>query len=83
MKRLILIFLCLIFVYGCTDASKTRSVLASQGFKEVNITGYNFMACSKDDFYHTGFDAISPSGQRVSGTVCERLFFKGSTIRFD
>ena len=82
MKKLIAFCICLIFVYGCTDAPKARSVLNSQGFKEVNITGYNFMACSKDDFYSTGFTATTSAGTRVSGTVCTGLF-KGSTIRFD
>ena len=82
MKRSILVCFCLIFFYGCTNDSKARSVLISQGYKDVRITGYSFMACSEDDIYSTGFNATTPSGQKVSGTVCSG-WFKGSTIRFD
>lgn len=38
---------------------------------------------SKDDFYSTGFKAISITGNKVSESVNSGLFFKGSTIRFD
>ena len=68
---------------GCVDATKATAVLQGQGYKDVQITGYNAFACSQDDFYHTGFEATAPSGQRISGTVCSGIMFKGSTIRFD
>lgn len=72
-----------VMMAGCTDGDKATSVLSAQGYKNIQITGYNPFACSQDDFYHTGFSAITPSGQQVSGTVCSGVMFKGSTIRFD
>ena len=83
MCKVIIIILAAMFVSGCTDAPKATAVLTAQGYKNIQITGYNFFACSKDDFYHTGFTAISPNGQSVSGTACQGLLFKGTTLRFD
>ena len=86
MKKLITAVMlvgCICLLSGCTDAPKATSVLTAQGYKDIQITGYNFAACSKDDFYHTGFSATSPSGQRVNGTACSGLLFKGTTLRFD
>jgi len=74
---------CICLLSGCTDASKATSVLTAQGYKEIQITGYNFFACSDDDFYHTGFSAKSPNGSSVNGTVCSGILFKGATVRFD
>lgn len=68
---------------GCTEPERATQVLAAQGYSEIQITGYDAFACSKDDTYHTGFTAKSPVGVRVKGVVCAGLMFKGSTIRFD
>lgn len=67
---------------GCTDADNATKVLSSSGFTNIEITGYNWFGCSENDFQHTGFRAIGPTGQKVEGTVCSGLFFKDSTIRF-
>lgn len=68
---------------ACTNPETATRVLTSQGFTNVQITGYSFFACSKDDFYHTGFTARSMTGTQVAGTVCEGLWFKNSTVRFE
>ena len=81
LKKLCLFLVC-ISLLGCTDPDKARSVLSSNGYKNIEITGYSYFACSKDDTYQTGFTAISPSGQRITGTVCSGIL-KGSTIRFE
>lgn len=82
MKRL-LIIAALAALAACTDPSTATRVLEDQGYTSVQMTGYNFMACSKDDTFHTGFTAKSPNGRQVSGTVCAGAFFKNSTIRFE
>lgn len=82
MKKYFIILILLIVVSSCTNQSSTERILQAQGYTDIKMTGYSFFACSKDDFYHTGFIAKSPSGRTVEGTVCEGLFFKGSTIRF-
>ena len=82
MKKLLLASLVVSLLTACTNPQKAEKVLTSQGYKDIKITGYNFAACSKDDWYHTGFTAISPNGSLVEGTVCEGLLFKGSTVRF-
>lgn len=72
-----------LMMMGCTDAEHAITVLKQQGYKNIQMTGYDFFACSKDDFYHTGFRATTRDNDVVNGTVCAGIFFKGSTIRFD
>lgn len=57
-------------------------VLELQGFTEVETTGWRMFGCGKDDQYVTGFEANAPSGDAVSGVVCDG-WFKGATIRID
>jgi hypothetical protein len=78
----IIILCAALFLCACTNPSSATRVLTENGYTNIQITGYNFFACSQDDFYHTGFIATSYIGQRITGTVCEGMFFKNSTIRF-
>lgn len=71
------------FLAGCTQPDKSRALLEANGYKSVEITGYNFFSCSEDDTFSTGFKAVGPTGQPVEGAVCAGWFFKGATIRFD
>ena len=65
---------------GVTDPDAARMILARDGMTKIEMTGYVFLGCSKDDWYHTGFRAVK-NGQPVNGVVCAG-FFKGSTIRY-
>ena len=76
------VYLLLILSGSCCKPEEAKALLESQGFTQVEITGYRWLMCSEDDAFSDGFVAISAAGQRVSGAVC-RGFFKGSTIRFD
>jgi len=77
--------ICLLFatLIGCTNQNDAVNALQDAGFTNIQLTGYNFFACSKDDTYSTGFIAINPQGRVVKGTVCSGLIFKNSTIRFN
>lgn len=68
---------------GCTDADNAIRVLDANGYEQIQITGYNWFSCGKDDFQHTGFTVVGPTGKKVEGTVCSGLLFKNSTIRFE
>lgn len=82
MKRLLIV--AAILVSGCcTDPQNATRILEENGYSDVQITGYNWAACSDDDTYHTGFTATAPGGRKVRGTVCAGVFFKNSTIRFE
>lgn len=81
MKKMMLLLM-VVLLLGCTNPQKAKEVLEADGYTNVQITGYVLFACSKDDFYHTGFVA-QKNGRSVKGTVCEGFLFKGSTIRFD
>lgn len=79
--KLITTLCVLLIITGCTDKENAERILKNDGFTHISVTGYNFFACSKDDFQHTGF--IAKKGENtVEGTVCSGLFFKNSTIRF-
>lgn len=73
---------CSLLLASCTNPKGARKTLDGAGFSNVQITGYKWFACSKDDFYHTGFKAVGPTGKTVEGCVCEGLFIKNSTIRY-
>jgi len=83
MKKIILMLFAIFIVANCTDNDTALRVLESNGYSNVQFTGYKFFGCSKDDTYHTGFIAVSPNNKPVEGTVCGGLFFKNSTIRFE
>lgn len=78
----IILLLAVLALVGCTDGDQAKRVLGAQGFTKINLTGYNFFACGKDDLYHTGFTAKSPIGVSIEGTVCSGMLFKNATIRF-
>lgn len=81
MRILIALLVGLVFV-GCTSPKDTTNALTNAGFKDIEITGYNHFSCGSDDTFRTGFKAIGPTGNTVTGTVCSG-WFKGATIRFD
>ena len=72
----------LILVIGCTNVDKTVQTLKSSGYSDIQIKGYAWFACGKDDTYATNFSAKNPLGRTVSGVVCCGLVFKGCTVRF-
>ena len=82
MRKILLSVSLLVALSGCTSKSDTERALAGAGYTDVQITGYRFFGCRKDDMFHTGFSATGPTGQKVSGVVCS-AFLKGSTIRID
>lgn len=79
--KLVLAILMLIALSGCTDTATAKRTLEASGFKNVQITGWEPFACSKDDSISTGFIATAPNGSTVKGAVCSGLVFKNSTIR--
>ncbi len=72
-----------VFIGGCVDQETALRVLSSNGYTNIQITGYSPFSCSEDDFNSTGFIATSPSGQKVRGAVCTGILFKNATIRFE
>jgi hypothetical protein len=66
---------------ACTDAQGATQVLADEGYRDIQITGYSPFGCSDDDEVRTSFIALGQDGYRVRGAVCEGLLFKGATVR--
>ena len=82
MKKPLLIAVILL-LNACTKADDIRKYAEEQGWKSYTVTGYRWLACSKDDFYHTGFTAVTRDGKTVTGVICSGAFFKGATMRLD
>lgn len=80
--RLLIALLVGLVLVGCTSAKDATKALTSAGFKDIEITGYDYLACSDDDTFRTGFKAVGPTGKHVEGAVCSG-WFKGATIRFE
>jgi hypothetical protein len=80
---LIIILIFSIFFCDFTDAEGTTRLLQTEGYTDIEITGYRWGMKSLDDHYCTGFTAKNPSGSIVSGAVTKGIMAKGSTMRFD
>jgi hypothetical protein len=68
---------------GCTRPEGAKRVLEGAGYTNVTAGGFGWLSCHKDDWFRTKFVATGPTGNPVSGCVCEGLLFKNSTIRFE
>ena len=78
-KIMVLLFLTLA---GCfTDSGEAMRTLDNQGFRDIQVGGSDFFACSKGDKTGISFTATNSNGKRVSGTVCCGVF-KSCTVRW-
>lgn len=82
MKKMLIYFLVVLILSGCTNNDDTVKTLRQAGYTNIQTHGYAFFACSKDDFSATEFTAITQNGVQASGAVCCGLIFKNCTIRF-
>ena len=80
---LIAAVLSVVILSGCTDEKNAQRVLTANGFTDIQMTGYAWLACSEKDTFATGFTAKGPTGIPVKGAVCSGALFKNSTIRFE
>jgi len=78
----LIVIVAILLMSGCTSEKEAKKALESESYTHIKYTGYHFFACSKDDFFHTGFKARNSKNKVVEGTVCSGLIFKGSTIRY-
>lgn len=73
----------LLFLSSCfTDEAGARKTLERNGFKVLEVGGYDYFTESKDT-YQTRFKAVAVNGDTVNGTVTKGAWGKGSTIRLD
>lgn len=77
---IMLAVICMPFLSSCTDAAASTRALTDEGYTEVEITGYDYFGCSKDDTFHTGFRAKNVKGVVVTGVVCCGIL-KSCTVR--
>ena len=76
------LILCLTLLFGgCTDKETATRILKQDGFTHIELTGYSFWGCSRDDTFSTGFVA-QKNGKTIEGSVCNNFFFKNATIRY-
>lgn len=79
MKKLLIIsLLCLV---ACTrDPEFIKKILAAEGIKDVQLTGYSVLGCSDSDTFADGFRGTK-NGIPIEGVVCSGAF-KEPTVRY-
>lgn len=80
MKKLIVAVMCAMMA-GCAAPDMSKETLVKAGFRDIQIDGYAWMGCGKDDTFSTKFTATNALGMRVSGVVCCGTW-KGCTVRY-
>lgn len=84
-KTKILLAVLIISATACTSSNdflKAKKQLESQGYTDVEKTGWESFCCGKDDQFATGFKAKDKNGNEVKGCICSSLG-KGITIRYE
>lgn len=81
MKKFIFVIAVLTMITGCSDQKTAKKTLENSRYTDIELGGYSFFGCSKEDTFSTKFTATNPNGVIVSGVVCSG-WFKGGTIRF-
>jgi hypothetical protein len=82
---LVLVLVIAVMAFGLwprTDPEGARTALTQAGYSQIEITGWRFWGCGREDNVHTGFTAVGPTGVPVEGLVCKG-WWKGNTIRLD
>ena len=79
-KNIILVVITAFLLTACTDKDNSKRVLENEGYTHISFQGYDWLGCSKDDIFRTGFYAVNKNGKSVRGTVCNS-FFSGSVVR--
>ena len=72
----------MLLLAACTDKPGAYKALDDLGFKNIDVGGYSWFMCDKNDTFHTKFTAVNANGKPVSGAVCSG-WLKGNTIRFN
>ena len=80
MKKLLLITL-LLSCISCTSEPDASRVLEAEGYTDIELLGYNMIACGPFDYWRTKFKAKNRDGKVVTGTVCGGIM-TGSVIRY-
>lgn len=80
MKNLLIVCAASALLSACSSPDEAMRALSVAGYKNVTTTGYAWFGCDEKDTFHTGFTAVGPNGQAVSGVV-RSGFLKGATIR--
>lgn len=81
--RLSLVLGAALMLASCgVDPRSASRALEAQGMTDVQIEGYSWFGCDKNDTFASNFSAKGTNGAAVTGSVCQGLF-KGTTVRFD
>lgn len=82
MNKIMIIAIAALALSACgVNPNDGKRVLESHGFTNVNIGGYAFIGCGKDEF-SSHFNAIDVNGKPISGVICSG-WFKNYTVRMN
>lgn len=83
----LILFAIICGVHGCynlfrTNKTKAKNALIHRNMTPINVGGYGYFMCD-GEYYSTKFTAKNIEGGIVSGAICQKLFFKGTTMVTD
>ena len=83
LPRVLALTALLLLLSGCTAPDQALRSLERAGFIDIEIGGYNWLAC-RALFFATDFRATAATGKVVTGTVCNSAARKDyAEIRFN
>ena len=82
MKKILLIVVTIFVTNSCTDVDSATKTLKQNGYKPIEVGGYDYFAKSENEQFSTRFKAISVTGDTITGAVTKRAL-GSSTIRLD
>ena len=83
LPRVLTLTALLLLLSGCTAPDQALRSLERAGFIDIEIGGYNWLAC-RALFFAADFQATAATGQVVTGTVCNSSLRRGyAEIRFN
>lgn len=76
-------YIVLSLIVGWTDPATATRALQEDNLTPVQVGGFAWLSCSRDDWYSTKFTAKNERGDIVRGVVCSGLLWKSTTVRFN
>lgn len=79
MKKIISI-IALLFTCSCVNSDRLYEIIENDGVTNVNLTGYAWTGCSKDDTISQKFTGTK-NNKSVNGVICGG-WLKAYTVRY-
>lgn len=59
---------------ACSNKDGAKAALEKMEYTDIQMRGYSWLGCARDDVFKTKFSARNKDGRFVYGTACKGLF---------